>query len=197
MHLVPINVQHTLTFTFWLSTWLWSSKKNCKTVLLSQTVSWPLRTADMRAHTRSHTGKVQRNMCGPNQQNSVPCCLGHHKKMFSRQAWKYAKHGHGWDEKRKHGQRGERKRGSSGFPNLILLYTCLLLLLPCIRKCLIESLIHRFLRLSSPLFRGLLAWHHFLDGWDHFQTCAVMCAELGVVEPPICWLLYPIMPFVL
>lgn len=66
-----------------------------------------------------------------------------------------------------------------------------------LENVLLESVIHRFLQLSSPLFCGLLALNHFLDRWDHFQTCAVMCAELGVVEPPICWLLYLIMPLVL
>lgn len=152
----------------------------------------------MCAHTLSHKSWVQRKMCSPNQWISEPCCILRWTTMFWRQAWNYAKHGNGWDEKRKRGERGERKRGS-GFPNHILLHTCplllLLLLFPCIRKCLMESLIHRFLQLEFPLFCGLLALRHFLD--HHFQMCAAMCAEPGVVESPMCWLLYPIMPLVL
>lgn len=74
--------------------------------------------------------------------------------------------------------RGDRNRGSCGF--------LFLLLRPCIRKVIRRVQPHAPTLQSLLLFVGY--WRKVTVGREavHFQTCAVMCAEFGAVDPPVC-----------
>lgn len=120
-------------------------------------------------------------------------------KMFWRQAWNHVKRGHGlrpveraWAER--------RKRGSS---------VCFFVPRPYSSPNRSESSppFGSSLRESGPRFPTAQCSPRVAGYWqlvvslvtsaDYFQTCAVMCAELGAADPPACWLLYPIRPLVL